>query len=112
MDADCTSDTEENNAGELHRMHLPWRSQEFTEFAHKLDLATIDCLRKEKGSRYVQRTKLLELRRLPPINTSEDLPVPIGLPRNCYNLVYLQTKSKIAQGVLNTHTEPLEFPSI
>ena len=107
MDADCTSYTEENNAGELHCMHLPWCSQEFTEFAHKLDLATIDCLRKEKGSRYVQRTKLLELHQLPPINTSEDLPFPIGLPRNCYNLVFLQIKSRVAQGVLHTHTKPL-----
>ncbi|KNZ59372.1 uncharacterized protein VP01_1748g10 [Puccinia sorghi] len=59
-----------NNAGELHRMHLPWLCQEFTEFAHKLDLATINCLRKEKGPHYVKRTKLLELRRIPPIKTS------------------------------------------
>ncbi|KNZ63792.1 uncharacterized protein VP01_10g1 [Puccinia sorghi] len=64
MHADCTSNTEENNAGKLHCMHLPRRSQECTEFAHKLDLATIDYL-----------------------------PIPIGLPCNFYNLRCTHTEN-------------------
>ncbi|OAV87421.1 hypothetical protein PTTG_03318 [Puccinia triticina 1-1 BBBD Race 1] len=111
MDADCTSDTEEDDLGNLYRINVPWRSQEFTQFAHNLDNATIDRLRREKGARYIQKTKLLELRRRPAINTSQAPRVPIGLPRNCYNPVFLQSRPEVAQEVLNTQ-EPLEFPSI
>ncbi|POW19233.1 hypothetical protein PSHT_04941 [Puccinia striiformis] len=62
MNPACTSDTEEEDAGNLYRMHVPWRSQELSQFARKLDEATVERLRKEKGDRYVKRAKLLELR--------------------------------------------------
>ncbi|KNE94557.1 hypothetical protein PSTG_12108 [Puccinia striiformis f. sp. tritici PST-78] len=62
MNPACTSDTEEEDAGNFYRMHVPWRSQELSQFARKLDEATVERLRKEKGDRYVKRAKLLELR--------------------------------------------------
>jgi len=112
MDPMCTSDTEEGNQGVLRRMHLPWRSQELTNFCQELDQATVDRLRKEKGAQYFQRTKLLELRRQPAINTSKTYSVPAGLPPNCYNPLYLESKPKIAQDVLKAHIKSIEFPSI
>ncbi|KNZ63352.1 uncharacterized protein VP01_11562g1, partial [Puccinia sorghi] len=77
MDPACTSNTEEDGHGKLLRTHLSWRSQEFTNFAHNLDVATIEQLCKEKGVQYVQRNKLLELRLLETITTSVKPPVPI-----------------------------------
>ncbi|KNZ44367.1 hypothetical protein VP01_9231g1, partial [Puccinia sorghi] len=52
MDPACTSDTEEDGHGKLLYTHLSWKSQEFTNFAHNLDVATIERLREEKGARY------------------------------------------------------------
>mgnify|MGYP006955638128 CR=1 FL=1 len=112
MDPACTSDTEEDEAGNLHRMHVPWRSQEMTQFAHKLDEATVDRLRKEKGVQYVQRAKLLELRRRDPIHTPEVVPVPIGLPQNCYTPIFLQSRGQVSHEVLHTDNQPCEFPAI
>lgn len=113
MDPACTSDTEEDSAGDLYRMHLPWRSQKLTEFAHKLDLATVERLRKEKGPRIVHRAKLLELHRRNPISSSKVSPVPIGLPQCCYDPAFLHSRPKVAQDILNCSQEdPLEFPSI
>ncbi|POW09077.1 hypothetical protein PSHT_09310 [Puccinia striiformis] len=85
MNPASTSDTEEDDAGNLYRMHVPWRSQELTQFAHKLDEATVERLRKQKGVRYVQRAKLLELRRRNPVNTPRVVPVPVSFPQNCYS---------------------------
>ncbi|KNF02439.1 hypothetical protein PSTG_04345 [Puccinia striiformis f. sp. tritici PST-78] len=112
MNPACTSDTEEDDAGNLYRMHVPWRSQELSQFAHKLDEATVERLRKEKGPRYVKRAKLLELRRRDPINIPETVPVPIGFPQNCYSPVFIQSRGQVAQHVLNTQNEPCEIPAI
>ncbi|KAI9629097.1 hypothetical protein KEM48_011168 [Puccinia striiformis f. sp. tritici PST-130] len=112
MDPACTSDTEEDDAGNLYRMHVPWRSQELSQFARKLDEATVERLRKEKGPRYVKRAKLLELRRRDPINLPKTVPVPIGFPQNCYSPVFIQSRGQVAQHVLNTQTEPCEIPAI
>ncbi|KAA1072740.1 hypothetical protein PGTUg99_025207 [Puccinia graminis f. sp. tritici] len=112
MDPACTSDTEEDDAGNLYRLHVPWRSQELTQFAHKLDEATVERLREQKGARYVQKAKLLELRRRNPINVPQHVRVPIGLPQNCYTPIYVQSRGQVAQEVLNTHNPPCEFPAI
>ncbi|POV98141.1 hypothetical protein PSHT_14190 [Puccinia striiformis] len=112
MNPACTSDTEEDDEGNLYRMHVPWRSPELTQLAHKLDEATVERLRKEKGSRYVQRTKLLELCRRDPINIPRVVTVPIGFPHNFYARIFLQSRGQIAQQVLNTQVEPFEFPAI
>ncbi|KAA1088545.1 hypothetical protein PGTUg99_001130 [Puccinia graminis f. sp. tritici] len=112
MDPACTSDTEEDDAGNLYRLHVPWRSQELTQFAHKLDEATVERLREQKGARYVQKAKLLELRRRNPINVPQHVRVPIGLPQNCYAPIYVQSRGQVAQEVLNTHNPPCEFPAI
>ncbi|POV96516.1 hypothetical protein PSTT_15598, partial [Puccinia striiformis] len=112
MNPACTSDTEEDDEGNLYRMHVPWRSPELTQLAHKLDKATVERLRKEKGSRYVQRTKLLELRRRDPINIPRVVTVPIGFPHNFYARIFLQSRGQVAQQVLNTQVEPFEFPAI
>ncbi|OAV87095.1 hypothetical protein PTTG_29577 [Puccinia triticina 1-1 BBBD Race 1] len=112
LDPACTSDTEEDDEGNLYGMHLPWRSQELTQFAHKLDVATVERLRKGKGTQYVNRVKLLELRQRDPINTSFVVPVPICLPCNCYTPTFLQSRGHVAQQVLNTQEEPCEFPAI
>ncbi|KAA1098614.1 hypothetical protein PGTUg99_000301 [Puccinia graminis f. sp. tritici] len=100
------------NAGNLYRLHVPWRSQELTQFAHKLDEATVERLREQKGARYVQKAKLLELRRRNPINVPQHVRVPIGLPQNCYAPIYVQSRGQVAQEVLNTHNPPCEFPAI
>ncbi|KNE91459.1 hypothetical protein PSTG_15117 [Puccinia striiformis f. sp. tritici PST-78] len=112
MNPACTSDTEEDNEGNLYRMHVPWRSPELTQLAHKLDEATVERLHKEKGSRYVQRTKLLELRRRDPINIPQVVTVPISFPHNFYARIFLQSRGQVAQQVLNTQVEPFEFPAI
>ncbi|KNZ64208.1 hypothetical protein VP01_10550g1, partial [Puccinia sorghi] len=31
-----------NSAGDLYCMHLPWQSEQLTEFAHKFDNATVE----------------------------------------------------------------------
>ncbi|POW14034.1 hypothetical protein PSTT_03267 [Puccinia striiformis] len=100
------------DAGNLYRMHVPWRSQELSQFARKLDEATVERLRKEKGPRYVKRAKLLELRRRDPINIPETVPVPIGFPQNCYAPLFIQSRGEVAQHVLNTQNEPCEIPAI
>ncbi|KAI9616323.1 hypothetical protein KEM48_005239 [Puccinia striiformis f. sp. tritici PST-130] len=112
MNPAATSDTEEDDAGNLYRMHVPWRSQELTQFAHKLDEATVERLRKQKGVRYVQRAKLLELRRRDPINIPRVVPVPVSFPQNCYSPIFLQSRGQVAQGVLNAENQPCEFPAI
>lgn len=112
MDPACTSDTEEDDSGDLYCMHLPWCSPELTDFAHKLDNATVERLCKAKGAWHIQKAKLLELCRRNPVNTSQVLTVPIGFSRNCYSPTFLQSRSKVAQEVLNYQDEPLEFPLI
>ncbi|KNZ44563.1 uncharacterized protein VP01_9030g2, partial [Puccinia sorghi] len=84
----------------------------FTNFAHNLDVATIEQLREEKGARYVQRNKLLELRRRDTITTSVKLPVPIVLPQNCYDPIYLQSRENVAKTLVQIQDRALEFPSI
>ena len=93
-------------------MHIPWRSSQFAEFAHNLDIATVERLRKQKGARYIKANKLLELRRKPALNTSLDPFVPGGLPRNCYDPTFLQSKSPVALELLNVQEELIEFPIV
>lgn len=112
MDPGCTSNTEEDNQGRLLCMHLPWRSQELSNFFQNLDKATVERIRKEKGAQYVQRSKMLELRRQPAIKTSKLYTVPAGLPPNCYNPHFLESKPKVAQDVLKSHHKSVELPSI
>ncbi|KNZ43947.1 uncharacterized protein VP01_9686g1, partial [Puccinia sorghi] len=102
----------EDNQGWLLRMHLPWQSQELSNFCQNLDKATVERIHTEKGAQYVQRSKMLELSQQPAINTSELYPVPGGLPPNCYNPHFLESKPKVPQDVLKSHHKSVELPSI
>lgn len=111
-DPACTLETKEDEDGNLHRMHIPWRSKEMTNFSHHLDLLTIKRLRHERGPHYVQRAKLLELRRKNAINTLVNPPLPKSLPCNCYDPLFLQSQSEVTIHVLKVKKQPIPFPQL
>ncbi|KNZ58988.1 uncharacterized protein VP01_1822g7 [Puccinia sorghi] len=54
----------------------------------------------------------LGLRRNPAVNTSLDPFVPGGLPQNCYDPTFLQSKSPVAWELLNVQEKLIEFPIV
>ncbi|OAV92011.1 hypothetical protein PTTG_03584 [Puccinia triticina 1-1 BBBD Race 1] len=107
-----TSDTEDTSSQTLVKVPLPWRSDEFTQFAQKLDTIYAHKKITTNGRTFVHAF-ILESKRstsapLSPLNIKN---VPQKLPANCYSKKYWSTLSDSDKQLLNPR-DPIEWPSL